>query len=138
MQKVVDSLQEETHEGSDGSEESPTEKKVNDKDEDGRPVKKQRLAEEVGEAPRDAAKIQANLMTRGQFETDAEEVVCELGPSKFSLEPRVFSANNKGQSNVGWGYYKKVKMPVGDKLVWCTVSMNVIVAGSRDWQDGSR
>eukprot|EP00922_Rhytidocystis_sp_ex-Travisia-forbesii_P034548 GHVS01051299.1.p1 GENE.GHVS01051299.1~~GHVS01051299.1.p1 ORF type:complete len:204 (+),score=42.15 GHVS01051299.1:75-686(+) len=102
------------------------------------PVKKQKLTEHAEEAPRDAAKIQAKLMTRGNFEDKAEEVICELGPNTFALEPRVFSANTKGQSNVGWGYYKKVKMPVGDKLVWCTVSMNVIVAGSRDWEDGER
>eukprot|EP00922_Rhytidocystis_sp_ex-Travisia-forbesii_P068662 GHVS01102369.1.p1 GENE.GHVS01102369.1~~GHVS01102369.1.p1 ORF type:complete len:211 (+),score=41.96 GHVS01102369.1:127-759(+) len=133
MQKITDSLQEENN-VSDEAEENTDEKKTKD----GPAVKKQKVAEDVEEAPKDAAKIQAKLMTRCDFEKNADDVVCQLGPNKFCLEPRVFSANNKGQSNAGWGYYKKVKMPVGGRFVWCTVSMNVIVAGSRDWQDGDR
>eukprot|EP00922_Rhytidocystis_sp_ex-Travisia-forbesii_P007020 GHVS01010267.1.p1 GENE.GHVS01010267.1~~GHVS01010267.1.p1 ORF type:complete len:214 (-),score=49.35 GHVS01010267.1:320-961(-) len=139
IQKVVDSVQQLNADNKDkGGDEDAGETQNNERETDAPATKKQRVAEEVEEAPKDAAKIQAKLMTRTDFEKDAEEVACELGPSKFSLEPRVFSANSKGQSNVGWGYYKKVKMPVGDKLVWCTVSMSVIVAGSRDWQDGDK
>lgn len=88
--------------------------------------------EKAGSSEKGATKKrQLDLMTKSQFQKQAEEVIVKIGDKKMKLAPRTFSTGSSGYFSNG-----KVELPCGDQTLMCQVQINCTVIGSKAWAEG--
>jgi len=83
------------------------------------------------EPPKKLKEEQAKMkgMSTSKFLSSGPTLEIDLCGNKLSGPPRTFSSGNKG-----WYMNGKVEIPVGDKMVWAQVGMNISIPGSASWK----
>lgn len=67
-----------------------------------------------------------SLFTRAYFHAKARVIRVFLGDVPIETKPKVSASGS-----LGWSFIGKKQMTVGDARVWCQVSVNVTVIGSK-------
>ena len=99
--------------------------------EDGKQPKSTCITRSGEEAPKNVKKVQENIkgMSTSKFLSQGPTLEIDLCGNTLRGPPRTFSSNNKG-----WYLNGKVEIPIGDKMVWAQVGMNIIIPGSSSWK----
>ena len=146
ISKLIDEVLEEQED--DKQDDTAADEEDEDEDEDEKPKKgKKRPAEappEDGkqpkstcttrsgdEAPKNVKKMQESIkgMSTSKFLSQGPTLEIDLCGNTLRGPPRTFSSGNKG-----WYMNGKVEIPVGDKMVWAQVGMNITIPGSSSWK----
>lgn len=69
-------------------------------------------------------------ISRNEFQVEAKPVVAEVNGVGRVVNPKMFSTGS-----FGWYENGKVTMKVGDKLVPCTLAIQITAINSRDVED---
>ena len=99
--------------------------------EDGKQPKSTCTTRSGEEAPKNVKKMQESIkgMSNSKFLSQGPTLEIDLGGNTLRGPPRTFSSGNKG-----WYMNGKVEIPVGDKMVWAQVGMNITIPGSSSWK----
>ena len=95
-----------------------------------------RVASGVKKDIRPSQKTLANKMTRKEFGDNADDIPVHLttveGAKKLFMPKKFFSTGG-----AGWFTNGKINVPVGDQEVYCQYQYQIVVTGSKEWEDGA-
>jgi len=79
-------------------------------------------------APMRLKDLQCDALTTEEFMEIAPMLEVNVFGNNVSGAARVFTSNNKG-----WYAGGKIEVPIGDKIVWAQLGVNLSIVGSKEW-----